>query len=185
MPTIQANGRATRTVVVRDRRTVAVGGQNAVELATPQAQPIPVRERVRTIGVSSPGIQGPRGEPGAGGDAVVIPVEAGQALGGHRIVRLVAGKVWYADATIAGHADAVFGMTTQAANAGETVQVLTAGRHTEPSWAWTPDDPLFLGENGQLIQSPLPGAAFDLVLGFADGADSAYIDLQPPIFTED
>lgn len=183
MPTIVATKSSTREVVVQRRSTVAVPGQGTtVQVQTPTTALAPVTEKVRTIGVGSPGPQGPKGDPGADGDKTVVTKVAAQTLGGHRIVRSVNGLVDYADATVEAHGDDVLGLTLGAVDAGAPVQVQTSGPVTEPSWNWTPGEALFLRENGLMTQTPLADPAFDLVVGFAETATTVFISLREPIF---
>lgn len=66
MPTVVATRNATREVVVKRRDTLAVGGgRSAVQVAGPATAVQPVVDRTRVIGVSSTGMQGPSGPPGA------------------------------------------------------------------------------------------------------------------------
>ncbi len=111
----------------------------------------------------------------AASDALILTRTAVQALGGHRIVRAAGnGRVDYADANEASHGDDVLGLTLHACDAGASVQVLAQGAVTEPSWGFTPQEPVFLGNAGQLTQTPA-GTAFDLVCGFAETATAVLV----------
>lgn len=133
--------------------------------------------------VASAGPQGPAGQNGADGGTYTTKLAA-SALGGHRIVRAVsATEVDYASNDVIAHGDDVLGMTIGAASAGATVQVANEQDITEPSWAWAPQEPLFLGTNGQITQDiPDDSAAFLLVVGFATSATSARIRIEQPIY---
>jgi hypothetical protein len=58
------------------------------------------------------------------------------------------------------------GVTLSAAFKGELVSVQRAGKIKEPSWAWNISDPLWLGRNGNLVQTQ-PKTGFVLVVGVA------------------
>jgi hypothetical protein len=45
---------------------------------------------------------------------------------------------------------------------------------TELSWTWTPGEPIFLGNNGMLTQTP-PSSGFAIELGTAISATSIWI----------
>lgn len=116
--------------------------------------------------VVSVAMQGPAGPSGGAGGEGTVSHPAGQALGGHRMVVLQAGAAVYADADTVAHAGLVLGMTTGAAAPGEAATVRTGGELTEPSWAWTADQPLYLRNAGQIGHTP-PASGFVLPVGFA------------------
>jgi hypothetical protein len=60
----------------------------------------------------------------------------------------------YADPANPAHADALLGLTTGAALAGDQVTVMVAGEIVEPSWSWTPGMPLFVTASGLLSHTP-------------------------------
>lgn len=107
---------------------------------------------------------------------------AGVALGGHRMVTLDAvGEAIYADSSILAHAHKVLGMTTGAAILGAPIDILRMGEFSEPSWSWILDEPLFLGTDGLLTQTP-PVSGFSLIVAFPISATMVYVDLREPIY---
>lgn len=125
-----------------------------------------------------PGIQGPPG-PSAGAGAEYT---AAQALGGHRAIALtLAGQAVYASALQAGDRLRVAGITLGAAGAGDLVTVQSAGLIVHAGWSFTPDQPVYLGEDGLLVQALPPGAVFSQVVGLALAATRLLVTLQPPI----
>lgn len=187
MPVIVSNGGAPRVVVVA-KRSIA-GISSASTDAVVLDRPVPVAttkadtRAVEVVGKGGQGPAGPIGPPGpAGGDVVVVPAAAD--LGGHRVVRSSGGFVGYADAYDEDHGDDVLGLTLGAAVAGDDVQVQTAGVITEPSWAWTPEEPIFAGAGGIPTQSAPTDAAFLLVIGFAITATSMRVRIESPIYTD-
>lgn len=48
------------------------------------------------------------------------------------------------------------GITRVATPTGETTYVAKEGLITEPGWNWTVDQPIFIGANGTLTQTPPP-----------------------------
>jgi hypothetical protein len=126
---------------------------------------------------------GEAGPPGASsvGAPSTIDLVADGAISGHRVVRPTApGEVGYADSGTIAHANGVLGLTINAAIDGDTVRVQTAGRLTEPTWAWTIGLPVFLGAAGNLTQTP-PAAGFQLVVAVAVAADTLVIGIKQPI----
>lgn len=144
----------------------------------------------RTVEVITAGPQGPEGPVGppgpAGGNVIALP--AATALGGHRVVRSVGdGMCGYASADNPLHGDDVLGVTLGAVVAGANTNVQVAGEIVEPSWTWTPQEPVFLGANGLLTQTPPtdPTAAFVLVIGFAASPTRLMLRIEAPIYFED
>jgi len=129
-----------------------------------------------------PGPPGEDGAPGAGGGVSnVMEYVADGALGGHRIVRATtAGKVGYVDPSDPDQAHAALGLTTGAVAGGALASVQFAGPITEPSWAWTPNLPIFVGAAGIPTQSP-PSSGFHAPVGVAVSATSMVIQLKSPI----
>ena len=103
------------------------------------------------------------------------------ALGGHRVVRATTtGKVGYVDPSDAAQAHTALGLTTGAVADGALASVQFAGPITEPSWAWTPNLPIFVGAAGIPTQSP-PSSGFHATVGVAVSATSMVIQLKSPI----
>jgi hypothetical protein len=129
------------------------------------------------------GEQGPSGPPGPPGPTggIALQYQAGEALGGHRMVVLDdTGKAVYADNTVLSHANKVLGMTTGAASMGDTATIQTGGEMTEPSWSWVLDTPIWLSSAGMLTQvAPVTG--FSQVVAFPITATKVFINLREPI----
>lgn len=123
---------------------------------------------------------------GSGGIAEQIRVTgvAVTALSGHRVVTSAAdGTLGYASNTAAGHVHAPLWVTLGAVEAGAVAEVLAYGPLSEPSWAWTPGGPLYLGLDGILTQTPpaTPAALFLAQVAVATGATAIFVDRQPSI----
>ena len=164
-------------IEIRDTSTAAV-------VSTPVRETIAVSNPTqRVVEAVSAGPQGAPGATGADGGTYTTKTAA-QSLGGHRIVRAVSGtEVDYASADDETHGDDIVGMTIAAASAGATVQVANEQDITEPSWNWTPLEPLYLGLNGLMTQTPPASpSVMCVVVGFATSATSARIRIEPPIY---
>ncbi|WP_051331767.1 hypothetical protein [Methylocaldum szegediense] len=124
-----------------------------------------------------PGVQGPPGP--AGGSA--LQYTAGEALGGHRMVVLNAQqKAIYADSSDPTHVDKVLGLTLGAAAQDALVTVQNSGEISEPSWNWALNQPVFLGTQGQLTQTP-PATGFVLMVGFPTSSNTLFLDIKQAI----
>lgn len=191
MPVIVSGPKSPRVVVVSRRATTGISNKDTAAVVIDRPSPVTtVRADTRAVAVVGKGAQGPEGPVGppgpAGGDVFVRTAAA--ALGGHRVVRSTGHALaGYADAQVEEHGDDVLGVTLGAAAAADDVQIQGSGEIVEPSWAWQPQKPIFLGPAGQLTQTPpdAGAAAFSLVLGFATSATSMQVRIEQPIYFED
>lgn len=187
MPVIVSQSSAPRVIVVAKRSTSGVSNASTAAVVLDRPAPVAVvNADTRAVEVVSKGGQGPAGPAGppgpSGGDVVVLP--AATDVGGHRVVRSTGEYAGYADAYNADHGDDVLGLTLGAATAGDDVQVQTGGTINEPSWDWTPEEPVFAGADGIPTQSPPTDAAFLLVIGFAITSTSMRVRIESPIYTD-
>jgi hypothetical protein len=120
----------------------------------------------------------------AGGNLIggsTVAVQAGEALGGHRIVyKNNDGKVYYADCTEISHLNRILGLTVGAINSQANGVVLCFGLITEPSWTWTMGLSVYLSTSGLLTQTA-PTSDFALIVGFPTATTSMFIDIQMPV----
>ena len=125
------------------------------------------------------GSTGAQGATGPSGSANQTTYTAQTALSGHKTVFLnSSGFVEYADCNTITHAGRVIGITL---NGGTSLTVQNAGTHTEPTWTWDVNLPIFLGTNGSLSQTP-PSSGFVQYLGFPTDSTTMYIEIFPPIY---
>lgn len=110
----------------------------------------------------------------------ITTVVAGQTLGGHRAIYVIGNQAFYADYQ-SPFAVLTLGIITHAATEGEEVAVLTDGEITEPSWNWTPESVIYLGNNGMLTQVP-PTTGALVELGIAVSAQRLFVRIQETIF---
>jgi hypothetical protein len=104
------------------------------------------------------------------------------AMSGQRAVRRRPdGLIEYASAANADDAFPLVGISAQAADAGGAVIVQSGDDMVEPSWNWTPGEPVFVGVDGVLTQAP-PGLAFEMSVGTAIDAHRLQIRLGVPVF---
>lgn len=110
---------------------------------------------------------------------------AGTALSGHVLVSPRSdGTVIAADPTSLAGIDAPIWLTTAAASNAAPVEVLLAGRFTEPSWSWTPNAPLYLGAAGAItatVPTAAGGAAWLRKVATALTATVIQFNPSPPI----
>jgi hypothetical protein len=134
----------------------------------------------REIHVVSVGYVGPPGPAGAQtrDDLVVSEsVPAYRAVAGDGL-----GTLSLASNTNAAHRDCVLGVTETAAIAGDAVRMRWSGTISFAGWSWTPQTPIFVGNNGQLTQvAPASPALFSQVIAVALTATSIEVRLREPI----
>lgn len=153
-------------------------GVEVVEVFAAAQEVVEVIDTTQDV-VEISGPQGPTGPQGPAGDVVVYVADA--ALGGHRVVRITGTGVDYADCTAPAHVGLVAGITTGAVAQGASAAVANREVVAEPSWAWTAGEPVMLGSNGVLTQTPPANAVFAQVIGVALSATSLFVNVQPPI----
>lgn len=107
-----------------------------------------------------------------------------QPIGGHRVVVAV-GETGcdYADKQDESHCDRVVGITTNAAAQNGICIIAQKGDITHSSWNWQVNEPVFVGSNGLLTQTP-PSTGFHQQFAVALTATTLYIDIHPAILLE-
>lgn len=106
-------------------------------------------------------------------------VVAAEALGGHRVITT---DGYYADASNTTHAYRVFGVTIGAASIGTVATVRTFGEIAESGWNWTMGEPVFLGANGNVTQTPPSAPSLCVVIGRPKNATTLFVDIQETVF---
>lgn len=152
------------------------------EVVTVDGEDTVIVTRELEITLLDVGTQGPPGPPGELG-AAYVEFPAAVPLGGNRVARVLGGQAVYADHAMLADANLVLGITRGAVAAGALAQIQTGGLMTEPSWAWTPDLPVFVGPVGTLTQTA-PLAGFNLIVGIATAPTQIYIGARMPIVLE-
>lgn len=126
------------------------------------------------------GIKGDKGDAGNPSQWSRLTLQAGEDLGGQRVVVMRPdGKAIYANAQL-DHAKIVVGVTTTAAPMGTDVVIQVVGSMVDSGWSFTPGDTLFLGGNS-LLSTVAPTTGFVKVMGFAVAATEIIIQMQPSI----
>lgn len=136
-------------------------------------------EQVVIVDSGKQGVPGPPGQAGVS----YLQFTASAALGGNRVVRLSGGDLVYASHTETAFANAPLGLTIGATAPGATASVQTSGLMTEPSWNWTPDQPVFVGANGVPVQ-PSPTSGYSLIVGIATSPTQILIGARMPLVLE-
>lgn len=115
-----------------------------------------------------------------------ISAIAGETLSALRLVYTdhATAELFYADKDVVVTASSLLGVTLQAVNEGDAVEVLTAGRLQDDSWAWDMDADvnLFLGTNGAITQGFVSGGVA-MPIGYAISATSILMRIGTRILT--
>jgi len=117
---------------------------------------------------------------GAPGSNVIVPMTAGETLGGQKLVRAASGLAMLANSATLAHASAVVGITTGAAVNGAAVSVQREGTMTDPSFSFTPGQPVYVNGNG-VLSSVIPTSGFVLQVAVAITATTIAISIKQPI----
>lgn len=134
------------------------------------------------VAVAEIGRGGPRGlkgEPGVN-TALIENVTAGENVSGHRVVYKLSDEVFYADKDTPLTLKTILGVTSGAVVAGDVATVVTAGLITEPSWSWNFPALIFLGETGQLTQTP-PVSGNRVIVGSASSETTMQVRIRESI----
>ena len=114
---------------------------------------------------------------GAGASESLNVVFTNNNASSYRMVALNAnGETILASALQSTQVDKILGVLN---NSGQTV---TFGSITNPSWTWTPEQSLYLGDNGNIVTtSTIDGATFSLKIGYAISPTKAFIKIGTPV----
>lgn len=107
-------------------------------------------------------------------------MRASQNVSGHRVIKATPSGADYASCDVPDDANAIVGLSTGAALAGEFLKIQTDGEMTEPSWNWVVGKPVFDGINGQLTQTS-PSVGYSLIVGIAIEPSTILISVKQPI----
>ena len=134
----------------------------------------PALDTVIVVATGAPGKTGP-----SGAESFIQRV-AGEAIGGHRAVRVDAsGTAWLARPDQASALDTM-GISDAAANVGALVQIRALGEANEAGWAWSAG-PVWVGANGVLTQA-LPTSGYLIRIGTAVGPSA--ISVAPHVIAK-
>lgn len=159
MPTIIDTPSGTHAVVVERRRTVVV------------ARPVSV-----AVPISSPGAQGPKGDPGG----TTFQRPSAGPMSALRVVYEAGGAVAPADPQDGEQVGAIIGLAVTAAGApGVPIDIQAQGAVNDAGWAWA-DGPVFLGPAGTLTQIP-PDDGWEVVVGWALSPTRINLTFDEPI----
>lgn len=115
-------------------------------------------------------------------EGVETILQAGAAVGGHRVVSVDAsGKVQHTDPAARESVRAVVGISVNAADADGRVRVRHGGRVVEPSWSWTVRGRIYCGAGGVLTQQ-LPTSGAVLAVGVAVAADAMVVRVGSAVY---
>lgn len=114
----------------------------------------------------------------------IVRHEAGEVIGGHRAVYLGADDLlYYATNQDLRIKNRILGVTPGAVSRGAVGNVQTFAEMREPSWNWDVNKPIFLGDNGMLVQTP-PTSGFRLIVAFPVDAKTIFISVKEPIILQ-
>lgn len=79
----------------------------------------------------------------------------------------------------------VLGITRSAANTGNSLRVVTHGRIDDTTFNFNVNEPLFLGDNGNITNlSPSLSGEYITRIGYGLGAGSIFVEIEQPTLIE-
>lgn len=156
---------------------------NVPSTGTNLLSPTEVPARVTPLVLrGQPGPQGERGPPGGG---AASEFSSAGTLGGLRVVVNAGDGLVHADSTDEQHGLQIVGVSLNSAVApGDSVQVQQIGSLTDPSFNFTPGQPVYVGPAGVLTQVPPSGPeqAWQTIVGHATDQNTVFLNIQDPVF---
>jgi len=105
---------------------------------------------------------------------------AGENLGGHRVVYVENGKVYYADKDNFEHINKPLYITITAAGINDAVTLRSFGELADQSFNFTPNKSVYLGNAGFMTQA-LPVTGFQLELAKVISTNKIFINIKSEI----
>lgn len=133
-----------------------------------------------TSAVVSGAEQGPPGPAGESATGNATQVVAGVTISANTAIALVNGQAVPAQSSEATQAGNVVGISQNGGPAGTLIDIQQLGEMSLSSWNWVLGNPIFVGPNGPLTQTP-PTAGFSQIVGVPISATSISIGLQAPV----
>lgn len=126
------------------------------------------------------GPEGRPGQPGPPGNAVSYI--AGTSISAYKIVSVGAdGKLTVASALSMASLSTVVGVLIGSASSGQLIVPLKEGIVDNPDWNFTPGQRVYLGDNGELVQTPLDGASFTQSIGVMLSPNKLLLSIETPV----
>lgn len=126
------------------------------------------------IEVAEQGPAGPKGD-----SDTSFPTNS--VINSHRaIITDNLGYAKHASSTDVTHAALIIGVSLNSVTDLSNVNVRSLGFMEDNSWNWTPAQPLFVGNIGQLTQTP-PAVGFSLIVATAITPTKIFINIKTPI----
>ncbi len=160
---------ATDTIVVIEEPVILTAIEEPVILR-------PVERPERIIAVAE---QGPPGPPGPGG---VTSLPLGETASAYRIVYAgLDGFIYLASNDDVLTSESVRGITIQAGNEGDYVNVIALGEVENSSWNWSGNQNLYLGVDG-VVTNVAPVSGYSLRVGYSIEPQKMFMSIGPVIF---
>lgn len=141
----------------------------------------PIKYEVSIARVGPQGSKGATGQDGLSG-ASSLEAISNSDISGHKAVMYDStGQVQVASCLNIQHLNKVIGITTGAVTTGNTATIQGSALIDHSGWAFTANQPVFLGDDGTLVQTLPMGALFSLPIGVAVSATKVSINIQSAI----
>lgn len=95
----------------------------------------------------------------------------------YKLLASINGKVELADKDKPIHAFNIMGMSVSSGSEGSTIFIQTGGTILNGNWSWNENSPLWLGNNGDITQTP-PETGFLMQIGIALSPSKIILEIQ-------
>lgn len=119
--------------------------------------------------------------PVANTNQITLKATAGEAIGGHRPVYVDENKQARTAKASDINSRNVLGITARSWNAGDEITIVALGPVTESGWIWTPNQPVFVGLNGELTQTFSSAWEYTQIVGYATKETELFANLNDSI----
>ena len=157
---------------------------NSPTIISTDTETIVVSPSPGVVQIISSAVQGPPGPPGlpgtGGGGTSGLVAVAGTTISANTAIALVNGQAVPAQSGDVSQAGNVVGISQNGGPAGTLIDIQQLGEMSLSSWNWVLGNPIFVGPNGPLTQTP-PTAGFSQIVGVPISATSISIGLQAPV----
>lgn len=111
------------------------------------------------------------------GGGVTETAETLQNVATYKLLASINGKVELADKDNPIHAFNIIGMSVSSGSEGSIILVQTGGTILNGNWTWNENMPLWLGNNGDITQTP-PETGFLMQIGIALSPSKILLEIQ-------
>lgn len=185
---VVVNNNTETAIVEIDNSTIVVSTAEEVTVVESESESIvvSVEQETTVVSVGEQGPAGPQGPVGPKGDpgtgiSVDVSLLTNQIVSSYKVMTVdPLGFAIYADPLNPDHVSNVLGVSINAVTDNTYVTIRSSGFLEDAAWNWTSYEPVFLGANGALTQTP-PTVGFLLIVATVISPTKLLINIKEPI----